>query len=93
MNINLFVSALVLTPHFAQSHMSTHLALRQVLDCGSNPVDCGEGWCCLIGNICQSAPNNGFVCIDQLLTQSDGYGKPSPRRHNYYHLYEQEVAN
>ena len=73
MNLNLVVLVvLALAPQLIVSSTSPLLASRQVLDCGSSPVDCGEGWCCLAGNICQPAPNNGFVCIDQILTNSDG---------------------
>ncbi|KAH7360948.1 hypothetical protein BKA65DRAFT_494314 [Rhexocercosporidium sp. MPI-PUGE-AT-0058] len=51
---------------------SPHLAARQGLECGAAPVDCGDGWCCTFGFVCQATPSNGFVCIDTILTQSDG---------------------
>lgn len=64
---------LILLPYFS---LASRLASRQSLGCGSQPVDCGRGWCCLFGEICQATPDNQFMCIDTILTSSDGYYAP-----------------
>ncbi|PVH73510.1 hypothetical protein DL98DRAFT_594942 [Cadophora sp. DSE1049] len=55
-----------------------HLASRQSFECGAAPVDCGNGWCCMFGETCQAAPDDGFVCIDSILTNSDGLPNTNP---------------
>lgn len=48
------------------------LGSRQSLECGTAPVDCGNGWCCMFGEICEAADDDAFVCIDSILTNSEG---------------------
>src|SRR6187402_3208555 len=64
--------AMVLAPLGVTATKHFRLASRQVFECGFSPVDCGDGWCCVFGETCQPAPNNGFVCIDSFLTNADG---------------------
>jgi hypothetical protein len=49
---------------------------RQLLPCD---VPCGQGWCCDTYTTCQASDTGDpYVCIDQLLTNSDGYVIFSP---------------
>lgn len=66
------IAVLVLEPLGVFASPPPRLASRQSFECGASPVDCGDGWCCTFGFTCQAAPDNGFVCIDTILTQSDG---------------------
>ncbi|KAF2665576.1 hypothetical protein BT63DRAFT_68977 [Microthyrium microscopicum] len=50
--------------------------------CGTNPVDCGNGWCCLAGQTCASASasaNNPMCSLDaadgQLVVNAAYFGK------------------
>ncbi|KAF2729966.1 hypothetical protein EJ04DRAFT_555776 [Polyplosphaeria fusca] len=41
--------------------------------CGNNPVDCGDGWCCLVGQECVPASGgNEPQCRDNALTDIGG---------------------
>ncbi|KAG4433823.1 hypothetical protein IFR05_010705 [Cadophora sp. M221] len=66
------IAVLVLEPLGVFSSSPPRLASRQGFECGSSPVGCGDGWCCPFAYTCQAAPDNSFVCIDTILTQSDG---------------------
>lgn len=70
-NVYKLLFLLILEP-FVVLGSTTRLASRQIDDCGPRPVDCGGGWCCWGGNTCQAAPENGFVCLDTIFTNSDG---------------------
>lgn len=47
--------------------------------CGANPVDCGNGWCCLSGETC-SIESKDTVCIDMQAVNGCRYviGGPVP---------------
>jgi hypothetical protein len=37
--------------------------------CGTDPVDCGNGWCCLAGQTCTNGPEGADTqCIDTTLS-------------------------
>jgi len=41
--------------------------------CGTNPVDCGNGWCCLSGQTCTNGPAGAnTMCVDSVLSQGKG---------------------
>jgi len=41
--------------------------------CGTSPVDCGNGWCCLAGQTCTSGKNGpNTMCNDNSLISSSG---------------------
>ena len=41
--------------------------------CGTNPVDCGNGWCCLAGQKCTSGPKGAnTMCSDSALFDKSG---------------------
>lgn len=41
--------------------------------CGTNPVDCGNGWCCLAGQTCTSGSQGAnTMCKDPVLTDDNG---------------------
>jgi len=41
--------------------------------CGTEPVDCGNGWCCLATQTCTSGPKGAnTMCNDPILTDSKG---------------------
>lgn len=41
--------------------------------CGTNPVDCGNGWCCLAGQTCVSGSRgDNTMCNDPVLTDGNG---------------------
>ncbi|KAK0124617.1 hypothetical protein ONS95_009566 [Cadophora gregata] len=54
------------------------LASRQNFECGVKPVKCGDGWCCIFGEVCQASPDAVFVCVDSILTNSDGSAVTNP---------------
>jgi len=39
--------------------------------CGNNPIDCGEGWCCLNGQQCVTDARNNIMCYDPDLSQAN----------------------
>jgi hypothetical protein len=42
--------------------------------CGTNPVDCNNGWCCLDGQTCTDGPSgDNTMCTDPDLVASTGY--------------------
>jgi hypothetical protein len=44
--------------------------------CGTDPVDCGNGWCCLAGQTCTDGSRGPDTsCIDSQLTDNSGYVK------------------
>lgn len=40
--------------------------------CGTDGVDCGNGWCCIVGTECVDADPEP-VCRDTILTEFGGY--------------------
>ena len=40
--------------------------------CGASPVDCGNGWCCVIGSTCVTTPKGETACQDGILTDAGG---------------------
>jgi hypothetical protein len=41
--------------------------------CGNDPIDCGEGWCCLNGQQCVTDPAGFIMCYDPELSQDNKY--------------------
>ncbi|KAF2112667.1 hypothetical protein BDV96DRAFT_689455 [Lophiotrema nucula] len=59
------------------AHSAVHPAKRQfdtIQDvCGTDPVDCGDGWCCFVGQECIPAQGNEEPqCRDNILTDLGG---------------------
>jgi hypothetical protein len=40
--------------------------------CGASGVDCGNGWCCMVGQECVDADPEP-LCADNILTEFGGY--------------------
>ncbi|KAF2003155.1 hypothetical protein P154DRAFT_112164 [Amniculicola lignicola CBS 123094] len=64
---------------FSDSALSAfHPAKRQfesIQDvCGTSPVDCGNGWCCFVGQECIEPANSDSepLCRDNVLTDLGG---------------------
>ncbi|KAK6542322.1 hypothetical protein TWF694_006281 [Orbilia ellipsospora] len=68
--ILLFYASLAIAHRPARYH--GHIRRRQIDLCGPDPVDCGNGWCCDLGNICVTNTGKDPVCRDTILTNSDG---------------------
>lgn len=41
--------------------------------CGNDPIDCGQGWCCLNGQQCVTDAKNNIMCYDPDLSQVNKY--------------------
>jgi len=41
--------------------------------CGNDPIDCGQGWCCLNGQQCVTDPTGNIMCYDPGLSQANKY--------------------
>ena len=41
--------------------------------CGNDPIDCGQGWCCLDGQQCVTDPTGHIMCYDPDLSQQNKY--------------------
>jgi len=45
--------------------------------CGTDPVDCGNGWCCQTGQPCTDGPKGAnTMCYDNTMTDENGYIYP-----------------
>jgi len=56
----------------ASSFSNSRVASRQISGCGSDPVDCGEEWCCYFGEKCQVDTNSTFICVEAATTNAYG---------------------
>lgn len=41
--------------------------------CGNDPIDCGQGWCCLKGQQCVTDAKNIIMCYDPDLSEANKY--------------------
>ncbi|KAH8647172.1 hypothetical protein BX600DRAFT_555432 [Xylariales sp. PMI_506] len=68
--ILLLVTAVPMVLATAPAFRIDSLVLRDAVPC---EVPCSDGWCCYLGTVCKPAGGETpYVCIDQILTNSDG---------------------